>query len=163
MIRWYAVQTRLHAEPTALRNLRAQGFDVYLPRYRKRRRHARRTEIVPAPLFPGYMFVALDLDAQRWRAVHSTVGVRRLVCSGERPCPVPDGIVEDLQARETEGFIVLDDPRPGDRLTVLDGPFAGLAGRLVGLTDNERVTVLLNLMGRQINVTMSYDLVALSA
>ena len=76
--RWYVVQTQPHAESKAARHLCRQGFQIYLPRYLKRRRHARRTETVPAPLFPRYMFVAVDIAVQRWRSIQSTIGVSRL-------------------------------------------------------------------------------------
>jgi transcriptional antiterminator RfaH len=56
---WYVVQTHPHAENKAAAHLQRQGFATYLPRYLKRRRHARRTEAIAAPLFPRYLFVAL--------------------------------------------------------------------------------------------------------
>jgi transcriptional antiterminator RfaH len=79
---WYVVQTRPHAEVRAAQHLQRQGFATYLPRHLKRRRHARRTEIVAAPLFPRYLFVLVDMATQRWRSIHSTIGVSRLVCNG---------------------------------------------------------------------------------
>ena len=74
-----------------------QGFEIYFPRYLKRRRHARRIETVAAPLFPRYLFVAVDLAVQRWRSIYSTVGLSQLVCNGDEPTAVPDGIVEALK------------------------------------------------------------------
>jgi hypothetical protein len=38
---------------------------------------------------------------------------------------------------------------------VLDGPFADLIGRFVGVADRERVFVLLDLLGRQVRTTLS--------
>ncbi len=117
-LRWYVVRTRPHAELKAVSHLQRQGFCAYLPRYLKRRRHARRTEIVPAPLFPRYLFVAVDLAAQRWRSIHSTVGVTHLVTNGDTPVSVAAKIVEELQQRHDErGFVRLDQHRrfaPGD-------------------------------------------------
>ena len=43
---WYVVQTHAIAEMKASMHLGRQGFEVYLPRFLKRRRHARRVEIV---------------------------------------------------------------------------------------------------------------------
>jgi len=59
--RWYVVQTHSQAEAKACGHLQRQGFEIYLPKYLKRRRHARRTETVIAPLFPRYLFVAVDM------------------------------------------------------------------------------------------------------
>ena len=68
---WYVVHTQPHAEDKAIFNLRRQGFETYLPKYLRTRRHARRTEQVARPLFPRYLFVALDLAVQPWRAIQS--------------------------------------------------------------------------------------------
>src|SRR2546430_6869407 len=106
--RWYVVQTQPHAEAKAASHLSRQGFAVYLPRYLKRRRHARRIETVAAPLFPRYLFVTVDMMCQRWRSIHSTIGVSRLVCNGDDPVPVTDDVIETLRAREDEqGFVTL--------------------------------------------------------
>ena len=58
---WYVVHTHPNGEARAEHNLRRQGFHTYLPRYLRRTRHARKTQLVPRPLFPRYVFVALDL------------------------------------------------------------------------------------------------------
>src|SRR5258708_11637802 len=86
---WYVAQTHPHAEVKASLHLRRQGFEIYLPRYLRSRRHARRVETVAAPLFPGYLFVAIDMATQRWLSIQSTIGVARLVRDGARPAAVP--------------------------------------------------------------------------
>lgn len=162
--RWYVVQTQPNAERKAATHLVRQRFETYLPRYLKRRRHARRVDIVPAALFPRYMFVAVDLATQRWRAIHSTIGVARLVCNGEVPAPVPLGIVEQLKAGEdASGFIPLDTrPRfaPGDKIRVLDGVFSTCLGLIDSVTDRERVAILLDLLGRKVRVVLDADFIA---
>ena len=106
---WYVVQTQPHSEMKACSHLLRQGFGVYLPRYLKRRRHARRIETVPAPLFPRYMFVSFDIAVQRWRSIRSTVGISALVGQNDSPTSVPDNIVEGLRCREDEaGFVRLE-------------------------------------------------------
>ena len=161
---WYVAHTHPHAEAKATAHLSRQGFDIYFPRYIKRRRHARRIETVPAPLFPRYLFVAIDLNAQRWRSIFSTVGVSRLVCNGEDPSPVPVGIVEALKSREdANGFIKLD-CRPrfhvGDKIRVLDGAFSSCLGLFEGMAERERIAILLDLLGRKVRVILDADLVA---
>src|SRR6185437_9336663 len=123
--RWYVVQTQVNREATAAQNLRRQGYEVYLPRYLRRRRHARKVDFAAKPLFPRYMFVAIDMAAQRWRAIQSTFGVARLVCNGDDPALVPDGVVSALKAREDERGLIKMDTRPpfasGDKVRVLAG------------------------------------------
>ncbi len=160
MKRWYVARTQPRAEQQARRHLLRQGFETYLPRYRKQRRHARRVDWCQAPLFPGYIFVSFDRAAARWRAIHSTIGISHLVCQGERPSPVPAGVVEDIQASEDEtGLVPCPDPlpAPGDTVSLAGGPLAGSIGRFVRLADNERVFVLLQLLGSQVRVSVPRD------
>jgi transcriptional antiterminator RfaH len=161
---WYVVHTHARGEAKAALNLARQGFATYLPRYLKRRRHARRVDVVPAPLFPRYLFVAIDIAVQRWRSIQSTFGVAQLVCNGDLPTPVPRAVVDDLRSNEDDkGFIHLSPPlnlARGDKVRVLDGVFTSSLGLLEGMSDNERVTVLLDLLGRKVRVTMDLDAVA---
>jgi transcriptional antiterminator RfaH len=156
--RWYVVQTHAHAEGKAAAHLARQGFDAYLPRYLKRRRHARRIETVAAPLFPRYLFVTVDTMRQRWRAIHSTIGVTHLVCNGNDPVPVTDDVIETLKAREDErGFVNLRQ-RPrfalGENVRVLDGVFADCLGLFDGMKDSDRVAVLLDILGRKVRLVL---------
>jgi transcriptional antiterminator RfaH len=158
------VQTQPHAECKAAAHLDRQGFVPYLPRFIKKRRHARRVETVAAPLFPRYVFIAVDLAAQRWRSIQSTIGVARLVCNGDAPAPLCDSIIAALREREDErGFVRLERQaifKPGDRIRVLDGVFASCLGLFEGMTDGERVAILLDLLGRKVRVVLNGDHVA---
>lgn len=161
---WYVVQTQPNAESKAVVHLGRQGFATYLPRYRKRRRHARRVDAVAAPLFPRYLFVAVDLGVQRWRSIYSTVGVSRLICNGDNPAPVPDHVLAMLKEREdAAGFIRFEAPPPfrrGDKIRVLDGLFSDCLGLYDGMPDGDRVVILLDLLGRKVRVLLCAEAVA---
>ncbi len=156
--RWYVAQTHVRAEPTALANLLRQGFVAYLPRYRRRRRHARRQDWVAAPLFPRYLFIRLDLATARWRSILSTIGISQVICQDARPLAVPAGVVETIRARENgNGLLDLDDGphfAVGDRVVVTEGAFAECEGLFHGGSDDERVCILLTLLGRPIKVNL---------
>jgi transcriptional antiterminator RfaH len=159
--RWYVVQSQPNAESKAVRHLARQGFATYLPRYLKRRRHARRTDTVAAPLFPRYCFVAVDMSTQRWRSIYSTVGVSRLVCNGELPAPVSDEVVAMLKQREDANGHIRLDHRPafcvGDKIRVLDGAFVDCLGLYEGMKDCDRVAILLDLLGRKVRVMVNVE------
>lgn len=161
---WFVVRTHPHAEKLAASHLRRQGFETYLPLYRKRRRHARRVETVAAPMFPGYLFVAFDPNEAQWRPIRSTIGVAGLICIGDRPTPLPFTVVDALQAREGEGGLIELAVKPdfvaGDKIKIEDGVFADCHGLFQGMTDGERVTVLLDILGRKVKVALDADLVA---
>ena len=91
---WYAVATRPRMEGAARENLERQGYGVCLPELRLRKRRQGRWQDVNEPLFPGYLFVALDLAVDNTAPIRSTVGVRGLVRFGLRSPPMPAGSVE---------------------------------------------------------------------
>ena len=162
--RWYVVQTQINGETKAAQNLLRQGYEIYLPRYMKRRRHARKVDFVAKPLFPRYMFVAIDMATQRWRSIQSTSGVSRLVTHGDEPAAVPEGVVRALKVREdAKGFIkpnIAPAFAPGDKLRVLGGAFTDSSGLFNGMADHDRVFILLEMLGRQVRVVLDADLVA---
>jgi transcriptional antiterminator RfaH len=159
--RWYVAQTHVHCEARAAAHLLRQGYDVYLPRYLKRRRHARRVETVAAPLFPRYLFVGFDVTAARWRSIQSTQGVANLVCNSNEPAVLADSIVKELRRREDgDGFIRLDlQPQyaPGDKVRVVDGVFGDSFGLFEGLADRDRIAILLDLLGRKVRVVLDRE------
>jgi len=154
MGRWYVVNTQPRKEESAREHLLRQGFDVYLPRWRKRRSHARRIEWVPAPLFPRYLFVGFDIGITRWRAIQSTVGVSHLVCNDGLPLPMADDIVEQIRAREAANGLIDVVPafRKGQPVVVGEGPFLDRIGLFECMNDAERVIVLLSLLGRDVRI-----------
>lgn len=163
-VRWYVVQTQANGEAKAAQNLQRQGYEVYLPCYLKLRRHARKMDFTAKPLFPRYMFVAIDMATQRWRSIQSTFGVARLVTNGNDPATLPDGVVDALRAREDDkGFVRLDTKpvfAPGDKVRVMAGAFIDSAGLFSGLADHDRVSILLDMLGRKVRVLLDADLVA---
>ena len=161
---WHVVHSHVHAEAKAQIHLVRQGFQTYLPRYLKRRRHARRVDIVGAPLYPGYLFVAFDPLVQQWRSIRSTVGVAQLLCNGELPRTIDGAIIDGLKGREDEqGFIRLARRAPfasGDKVRVRDGIFNDCLGLFENMTDRERVVILLDLLGRKVRVTLDEEFIA---
>lgn len=160
MKHWYVVSTHARGEARAEQHLRNQDFEAYLPRYRKQRRHARKVDVVLAPLFPRYIFVRLDLDMQRWRSVNGTQGVSHIICCGETPAPVPEGIVECIMARENDAGAVMLAPRGpvrGDVLRITEGALADQIGLFEEMVDEKRAILLLDLMGREVRITADVE------
>ena len=160
---WHVAQTHIHAESKATFHLERQGFGVYLPRYLKKRRHARRVDTVAAPLFPRYLFISVDSATQRWHSIRSTIGITRLVAHGDVPAIVPPAIIEGLKRREdANGFVKLE-RRPrfasGDKVRIRDGAFADTLGLFEAMSGEERVAILLDLLGRKVRVVLDADVI----
>ncbi len=147
--RWYVAQSQPQKELFAAENLERIGFETFVPRIARTVRHARRVRRVLRPLFPRYLFFSLDLARDRWRSARGAYGVATLIMEGERPKPVPRGIVEAL-ASAADGRGGFDFSRRlvrGEEVRFLSGPFADKIGRLVDMDETGRVAVLLEIMG----------------
>ena len=147
---WYAVQTQPNRENLAVAQLERQGFVVWLPRVKQIIRHARQVKSVWRPLFPGYLFINLDLETARWRAINGTVGVKNIVSCGRTPSVVDSEFITALKASESfDGFVDAsnDSLKPGQKVEILSGPMAGHIGKLLSLDAGNRVTVLLQMLG----------------
>lgn len=156
MKQWYVVYTKTNGEQQAAVNLSNQGFEVYLPRYRKTRRHARRIEKIMRPLFPRYLFVRMGLNADDWRSVNGTRGVMHLVVFGETPPAVPELVMESLRERETaDGAILLVNPETerGKSVGIASNAFDDVTGVFECMVDDQRAMILLNLLGQTVRVT----------
>jgi len=157
---WFVVRTKSGAEGRAAWHLKNQGFEVYLPRYRKQIRHARRTQSVLRPLFIGYLFVHLDLNQDRWRSINGTFGVISLVPNGSTPQPITDDMVDLIRAREDKNGAVSLRPqglKKGDQVRVREGGLADHIAFLDEVCDQKRVILLLAFMGREVRVMVPLE------
>jgi transcriptional antiterminator RfaH len=148
---WIVVSTHPHREDFAVENLQRQDFQVYCPRIMKHVRHARRAYDARRPLFPGYLFVERETMLHRWRSILGTFGVRSVICHGDTPALLPDGLVRGLKAREVDGVIQKPEApfRTGQQVAVNGGPFDGVVGQIFELRDNDRVLLLLDILNQK--------------
>ena len=151
---WGVVNTQPHKERIALENLQRQDFHAYCPLIRRRLNHSRRVTEALRPLFPGYLFVRIDAETQPWRPVLSTYGVRTLVRCGDELSLIADAFVQSLKAREVDGAIVrpASPYRVGQQVRVAGGPFDGLVATVIEMHENDRLTVLMELLSRAVRV-----------
>jgi transcriptional antiterminator RfaH len=155
--RWFAVHTLRFGEMRAQAQLENQRFRTFLPKRHKTVRHARRLTTVVAPFFPQYLFVVLDLQRHQWRSINGTFGVTCLVMQGDRPAPVPRGIVEKMLASaDPRGMLHIgsESLKTGDRVRLTVGPFAEQLAVLDRMDDSRRIRVLLDMLGRQVAVSI---------
>ncbi len=159
---WFLAQFKPNSHLIAERNLVRQGFATFLPLQEDTLRRNGKFVTRMRPLFPGYIFVASDDQAQRWRAINSTYGVSRIVSFSGIPAPLPKGFIAALRARCDADGRILPEPEPpaftlGEDVRITVGPFANLIGEILKVSCDRRVVLLLDLLGGKIRVTVSND------
>jgi len=156
--RWRLVRALTGREVFAAEQLARQRFTVFLPKQLKTVRHARRTRVALGAYFPGYLFVELDLAKDRWRSVNGTLGVSHLIGPEERPTPVPRGVVEALiEAADERGVLTGPPLQAGQKVRIIAGAFADKLAVIERLDDAGRVRVLLDIIDRQVAVSVTRD------
>lgn len=164
---WYAVYCKPRQELVAQENLLRQGYHVYLPRIQIRKRlRGKWVEVVEA-LFPRYIFIRIDSERCSTGPVRSTRGAVDLVCFGGQPSVIPDEMMEALFHREDTVSGFHRDSRPlfsaGATVRMVDGPLAGMEGIFVQEDGEERVFVLMELLGKTNKISVGRDSVTEAA
>ena len=108
-------------------------------------------------MFPGYLFVALELGADDPAPIRSTVGCIGLVRFAHAYTPVPRELIESLQAIESETNDVEAPFKPGDKVRFVSGPFAGIEAVFDMARGGDRAQVLLQLLGKDQRITVGID------
>ena len=154
---WYLVYCKPRQETVARENLARQGYETYLPFMRDaRRRQGRRVSVI-APMFPRYLFVHLSSQTDNWGPIRSTLGVVSIVRFGREAARVPDSLMAALRSLEdTQGIQILpiEEYKPGSRVRITQGSFAGYEGIFQAASGRDRVTVLLEVLGREARTTV---------
>jgi|SRR5262245_46737928 len=154
---WAAAQLAPQRDKLALHCLVQAGYETYAPRLRERRMVRGRAVTRTPLLFPGYLFVLIELQ---WHAARWAPGVVRLVMDAGVPARVPDGVIAQVRAFERDGLVELPQlPRfkRGDTVRILRGPFCGQLALYQEQTGAERVAVLLAVLGGQRRATVLAD------
>lgn len=153
---WYLVQCKPNAVHVATRNLENQNFTTFLPLQESTTRKGDAFKQHIRPLFPGYLFVQLNPDEGPWHQVNNTRGVTRLVRLCSEPSVVPNNIVAALMARCGENGVLHETHQlqAGDKAQITRGPFSGFIATVGNSEPNDRIHVLLNIMGQSRNVVI---------
>lgn len=111
-------------------------------------------------LFPGYVFVEMDLNEETWYLAKNTPGISGFVSSGTEPVPLEEKEVENIfkaveeKRAKPAPKVVLE---KGETVRVVEGPFTNLNG-VVEEANPERgkVRVMVSIFGRSTPVELEY-------
>jgi transcription antitermination factor NusG len=154
---WYAVYTCANHERRIADQLGSRGIDHFLPQYESVRKWKDRKVRLSMPLFPGYVFVHLALQARL--SVLQVPGVVRLVGFNGQPAAVPAEDVNRIREFLGQGFRA--EPHPflmvGRRVRVQSGPLAGMEGIIVRRKSGNRLVISFELIQRAMAVEVGEE------
>ncbi len=164
---WYAIHTYVGYENAVLRNLKQRIeslgmedriFNVIVPIEKKIKVKGGKRVEVDEKIYPGYILVEMVVTDDSWYAVRNTPRVTGFVGAGVTPVPLEKKEVELLFSRMEAGTPKHNiDLIVGDQVTIIDGPFKELEGK-VAEVDNERgrAKVLVLMFGRETPVELDF-------
>tara|TARA_B110000977_G_scaffold200324_1_gene290377 strand:- start:523 stop:1047 length:525 start_codon:yes stop_codon:yes gene_type:complete len=161
---WFILQFKPNSHSRAEENLNRQGFETFLPSINSTSRQKSRFVNITKPLFPGYMFVAFNRDIS-WSKINSTYGVSHLITFNSTLISVPSSFICDLVDRcdDTGKLLPAKQLKKGDHVKILNGPFTNFIATIETLDSNQRISVLMDLMGRQMKIKTSIDNIQLTS
>ena len=152
MKNWYLIKTKPRQENVAIKNLENQKYSTYCPTVK-----IKNNNVV---LFPGYIFIHLDKKQENWSPIRSTKGVLNFVRFGLNFAQVPDTIIKFLKANQLinkEKLKNLNKLKSGDKVQITDGVFKNCVAIFKSSKPQERVVLLMNILGQQQSITIKQE------
>ncbi len=117
-------------------------------------------KVTTRSLFPGYVFVEMDLNEKTWYLVKNTPGVSGFVSSGKEPVPLEEeevkNILRAVEEKRTKPIpkVILE---KGEIIRVVEGPFTNLNGVVEEVNpERGKVRVMVSIFGRSTPVDLEY-------
>ena len=161
---WFILQFKPNSHHQARKNLTQQGFEVFLPLHDTTSRKLSRFMNISKPLFPGYMFIRFNRAESKWHKINNTYGVSRLITFNSTLKPIPTSLVDNLMKRyDLLGKLLpIQKLEKGDQVTVLKGPFANFIATVEKYEADQRIWILMDLMGRKTKIIAPSDALKIS-
>ena len=161
---WFILQFKSNSHHLAEKNLTRQGFETFLPLHESTIRRSSRFVNTSKPLFPGYMFIRFDKAESGWHKINSTYGVSRLITFNSHLKSIPTKFVDSLLKRyDLSGKLLpIKKLKEGDQVAILMGPFANFIATVEKYEADQRIWILMDLMGRKTVIQTPSDNLTLS-
>ena len=161
---WFILQFKANSHHQAAKNLNRQGFETFLPLHNTTSRKLSRFINSSKPLFPGYMFVRFNKADSNWHKINNTYGVSRLITFNSILKSIPTTFVDSLMKRyDLSGKLLpIQKLKKGDKVKVLTGPFANFIATVEKYEADQRIWILMDLMGRKAKIITPSDALKLS-
>ena len=146
---WAVLQFKPNSQSIAECNLNRQKFETFLPLIETTKCRNGKFNFTLRPLFPGYMFVSFNRTQTPLHKINCTYGVSKLLTLNNKPQLIPNSIVSSIRAQCNQKGVLLSPKQfsKGDSVTLVSGPFDNFLATVDNVDENQRIWVLINLMG----------------
>ena len=154
---WIIAKHKPNQYKIALINLERQNYEFFQPTFKTISRRQNKFKEIIKPVFPGYIFIAINLEENNWHKINNTKGISNIIVFGNNIPLIKYELIQELKYRFSS-----DNIPKADNLFIIgmnaifsDGPFAHLIGKISELDDNQRIWILLDILGTQTRVSIN--------
>jgi len=147
---YVAIRVRARSEAAIAAALAGRGVPALCPVYVQRKRLSDRVKMVPAALFPCYIFQPYHSSMKR--TIVTMPGVREIVSNGQQVLLIEGADLKLIRHLSLQGL----NYRPtstlcaGQKVKINSGPLDGLEGLLVRTKNESRVVLSVELLQRSV-------------
>ena len=154
---WILAKNKPNQNKIALMNLERQNFDFFQPTFKVISRRQNKFKEIIKPVFPGYIFIAINLEENNWHKINNTRGISSIIVFGNEIPLIRCELIEELKYR----FSLNNTQKAADLFEVgmnaeiTNGPFAQLFGKIDEIDADQRIWILLDILGTQSRVSIN--------
>ena len=154
---WIVARNKPNQDNIALINLERQNFEFFQPTFKTMSRRQNKFMEIIKPVFPGYIFISINLEEKNWHKINNTRGISSIIVFGNEIPLIHCEIIEALKHR----FSVNNTPKAaepfevGMNAEITNGPFAELIGKIEEIDADQRIWILLDILGTQTRVSIN--------
>lgn len=158
-LNWVIVQLKPNMLKKAETNLLRQSFEYYAPQKEYTIRTGNLFKRVKKLLFPGYIFVKININNHELINLRNTLGVSKVLKSSiGKAATLPESFIESLKKIGETNFNIFQKKhfKQGRLVRCIDGPFTGLVGRIYKIDEIGRLKVLFNFINNNCVASMNF-------
>ena len=144
---WLVAQIKSNMLKKAILNLRMQSFQYFAPEHDEIIRNGNCFKRFKKLLFPGYIFIRVNLVQNNYLAVKSTLGISTIIKkSNGKPEVVLNKFIEELKkiiSNKNSSKTIL---QPGSNIKFIKGPFTGYIRKILTTEKDNRIRILFNVI-----------------
>ena len=154
---WIVARNKPNQDKIALINLERQNFEFFQPTFKTMSRVQNKFKEIIKPVFPGYIFISINLEENNWHKINNTRGISRIIVFGNEIPLIHCELIEDLKHRfSLNSSLEAANPfEVGMNAEITNGPFAQLIGKIEEIDADQRIWILLDILGTQTRVSIN--------
>ena len=149
---WYLVRCKSKQELRAKLNLTNQSITAYYPTVDVLKEVRGKRQLKEEALFPGYIFVHLDITSILASKVNNTFGVYGFVKFSGRPQMVPDELIKAFETIEKQTIDLT--LKSGDEVMITGGNYEHMTAIFLAEESEQRSILLIELLNQKVQLSV---------